>query len=71
MEADVVKMTGALFGQPEGIGMVTTGGTESILLAILAYRNWARETKNITEPNMVIPETAHAAFYKAGSYFGI
>lgn len=42
-------MTGELFGQEkEAIGMLTTGGTESILLAILAYRNWAEAEKGIT-----------------------
>ncbi|CAD8177666.1 unnamed protein product [Paramecium pentaurelia] len=72
LEAEVIKMTGELFGQEkEAIGMLTTGGTESILLAILAYRNWAEAEKGITQPNIVIPETAHAAFYKAGEYFKI
>ncbi|CAD8089951.1 unnamed protein product [Paramecium sonneborni] len=72
LEAEVIKITGELFGQDkEGIGMLTTGGTESILLAILAYRNWAESEKGITQPNMVIPETAHAAFYRAGEYFKI
>lgn len=49
LEAEVIKMTGELFGQEnESIGMLTTGGTESILLAILAYRNWAEAEKDIT-----------------------
>lgn len=65
-------MTGDLFGQDkESIGILTTGGTESILLAMLAYRNWGREQRSISNPNIVIPETAHAAFYKAGEYFQI
>lgn len=41
------------------------------MLAILAYRNWGREERGITEPNIVIPETAHAAFYRACAYFGM
>lgn len=50
---------------------MTTGGTESILMACKAYRDFARETKGITKPNMVVPKTAHAAFDKAGQYFNI
>ncbi|CAD8161852.1 unnamed protein product [Paramecium octaurelia] len=72
MEAEVIRMTGDLFGQEkESIGIVTTGGTESILLAMLAYRNWGESQKGISQPNIVIPETAHAAFYRAGEYFKI
>lgn len=53
MEAEVIRMTAGLFGQDnEGIGMCTTGGTESILLAVLAYRNWGIESKGIEKPNM-------------------
>jgi len=54
-----------------GAGTTTSGGTESVLMACKAYRNWARDTKGITEPEMVIPSSAHAAFEKAGDYFGI
>jgi glutamate/tyrosine decarboxylase-like PLP-dependent enzyme len=35
------------------------------------YRDWARATRNIDAPEIVIPATAHAAFVKAGEYFGI
>ncbi len=53
MEAEVIRMTGDLFGyEKEPIGIFSSGGTESILLSILAYRNWARDTKGITEPNL-------------------
>lgn len=52
-------------------GTMTSGGTESILLACKAYRDWAKHTRGITSPNMVIPISAHAAFDKAGDYFGI
>ena len=49
----------------------TTGGTESIFLSVLAHREWAKKTKNITEPNIVIPDTIHPAFNKACFYLGI
>ncbi len=74
-EAEIVAMTanmlGAKFAQDEICGTVTSGGTESILLAMKTYRDWARATKGITEPEMVVPSTAHVAFDKAAHYFNI
>ena len=64
-------MTLDLFqGDKEACGLTTSGGTESILLAMLAYRQWGRE-RGITQPNIVASITAHAAFDKACFYFGI
>lgn len=73
MEAEIVKMVLELYNAPpnEGAGTTTSGGTESILMACKTYRDWARDVKGITEPEMVIPISAHAAFDKAGDYFGI
>lgn len=75
-EAEIVAMTASMLGMdagmsPEICGTVTSGGTESILLAMKTYRDWARETKGITAPEMIVPTTAHAAFDKAAQYFGI
>jgi sphinganine-1-phosphate aldolase len=76
-ESEIVAMTasmlgGATTGGPDEVcGTVSSGGTESILLAMKSYRDWARETKGITQPEMVRPTTAHAAFDKAADYFGI
>lgn len=50
---------------------MTTGGTESILMAVKAYRDYAREIRGITRPNIVLPRTAHSAFDKAGQYFNV
>jgi len=50
---------------------MTTGGTESILMAMKAYRDFALDTRNVTEPEAVLPMTAHPAFNKASQYFGI
>lgn len=50
---------------------MTTGGTESILMACKAYRDYAREVHDITKPNMVIGTTAHSAFDKAAKYLNI
>ena len=55
----------------EPVGMVTSGGTNSIMHAILAYREHAAQTRGITSPNIIMPETAHAAFHKAAHLFGI
>ena len=72
MEAEIVSMVVKMFnGGPEACGATTSGGTESILMACKAMRDWARDVKGITAPEMVIPISAHAAFDKAGHYFGI
>lgn len=70
MEAEVARMTCSMFhGDPmKSAGCVTTGGTESILLAVKAYRDWAYE-KGIRYPEIVCPLSAHAAFEKAAHYF--
>ncbi len=73
-EAEIVAMTARMLGAEKGSGIcgtVTSGGTESILVAMKTYRDWARETKGITAPEMIAPTTAHAAFDKAAQYFGI
>lgn len=72
MEAEVVGMTLGLFHAPPGAaGVTTSGGTESILMAVLAARQMAYHERGVTEPEMVLPETAHVAFRKAGEYFNI
>jgi glutamate/tyrosine decarboxylase-like PLP-dependent enzyme len=55
----------------EPCGVVGTGGTESIISALLAYREHHREHRGITAPEIIIPVTAHAAFDKGAHYFGI
>ena len=80
-ESEVVAMTANMLGaalsggQPgtpsEVCGVVSSGGTESILLAMKTYRDYARDKRAITKPQMVVPSTAHAAFDKAAGYFGI
>lgn len=73
-ESEIVSMTAGLLGAGQSAaisGTVTSGGTESILLAMKAYRDHAREARGITRPELVAPVTAHAAFDKAAEYFGI
>jgi glutamate/tyrosine decarboxylase-like PLP-dependent enzyme len=64
-------MHGADVTDAEPAGMVTTGGTASILHAVLAYRDAARSTRRIERPNLVKPETAHPAFDKAAHLTGV
>jgi glutamate/tyrosine decarboxylase-like PLP-dependent enzyme len=64
-------MLGADRTGDEIVGTVSSGGTESILLAMKTYRDWARQAKGITRPELVAPTTAHVAFDKACQYFGI
>ncbi len=74
-EAEIVSMTGYMLGAGQTsdlvAGQVSSGGTESILLAMKSYRDLAREKKGITRPEMIAPVTAHVAFDKAAHYFGI
>jgi sphinganine-1-phosphate aldolase len=72
-EAEIVSMCASMLGGDgqDICGTVSSGGTESIMLAMKTYRDWARETKGITRPEMIAPVTAHAAFDKASQYFGI
>ncbi len=72
-EAEIVSMTAQMLsaGQnPEICGTVSSGGTESILLAMKTYRDWARARRGIKRPELIAPVTAHAAFDKAAQYFG-
>lgn len=52
-------------------GLVTTGGTGSILHAVLSYREHAAQECGVTRPNLIKPETAHPAFDKACHLFGV
>src|SRR5205823_7057523 len=61
-----------LFHGPDGAaGFMTSGGTESLLMAVKAARDRGRAERGVTEPEMVIAESAHAAFHKASHYFGV
>ena len=73
MEKDIISMTKELFNCPEGegSGTMTSGGTESIMLALVGYREYARKHKGIYRPEMVAPITVHCAFDKGCKYLGI
>ncbi len=72
MEKDLVYTAASLMGDPEILkGTFTSGGTESILLAVKSARDYALKKNPNIKPEMVIPLSAHPAFDKAGHYFGI
>ena len=73
METEVVSNVISLSGgDDETVGSFTSGGTESIFMAIKAARDWARHTNpQITAPEMVVPITAHPAWNKAAHYLDI
>ncbi|KAF3431018.1 hypothetical protein FNV43_RR25748 [Rhamnella rubrinervis] len=76
-EAEVVAMTAALLGSKEKssggqiCGNMTSGGTESILLAMKSSRDYMKAKKGITKPEIIIPASAHSAYDKAAQYFNI
>ena len=55
----------------QGAGFLTTGGTESLLMAVKAARQRGRRERNVERPNIVLPASAHAAFEKGCYYFGL
>ena len=73
LERDVVSMSASLFNAPAGAaGSMTSGGSESLLMAVKAARDWARaERPSVTAPEMLLPVTAHPALEKAAHYFDV
>lgn len=70
-EAEVLAIAAELFHGDTAAGTMTSGGTESLLMAVKTARDYARAERGITEPELVLPASAHAAFHKAAHYFGV
>lgn len=73
-ETDVVGALLELLNAPEdAIGSITTGGTESIIMAVKTASEWARNfmKPEATAPEIVVPHAAHPAFDKAAHLMGI
>lgn len=76
-EGEIIAMTldmlhaGEAPGDASPCGSVTSGGTDSILHALLAHRELYREERGITQPQVILPETAHPAFHKGAHLFGM
>lgn len=73
LEHETVRMCADLFhGDRHSVGILTSGGTESLLMMIKTYRDKARKSKPwITKPEMITPESAHSALDKGGHYFDV
>ena len=69
-EAEIIAMTSDLL-HGTGVGVVTSGGSESLITALYSYREHARETRGVTRPNVVLPTTAHVALDKGAHWMGI
>jgi sphinganine-1-phosphate aldolase len=73
MEKEIVASVAELLrADDEVVGNITSGGTESIMMAIKTARDWAKVNRpEITEPEMVLPVSAHPAFLKAAHYYNV
>ena len=72
LEQDIMSMAADMLQGDDACGNVTTGGTESILLGLLASREHFRKNRpEIKTPEMILPISAHPAFEKAAHYFDV
>ncbi|MFK7976107.1 MAG: aspartate aminotransferase family protein [Halioglobus sp.] len=72
METEVIAAAADILNGTEDVcGVVTSGGTESCLMAVKTYRDMARAQRRVKKPEMIIPTTAHVAWFKASEYFGV
>ena len=73
LESEVIDMAcGLLNGGDAATGCMTSGGTESIFLAIKSAREWARANRPTSgTPEIVVPRSAHHSFNKSAHYLGL
>ncbi|GAB5450979.1 MAG: aspartate aminotransferase family protein [Halioglobus sp.] len=72
LENEIISATADLLhGTEEVCGVVTSGGTESCLMAVKTYRDMARDKRRVRKPEMIIAESAHVAWFKASEYFNV
>lgn len=70
-EGEIIAMVSDLLHGPAGAcGVVTSGGSESLISALYSYREAARE-RGVTAPNVVMPVTAHVALDKGAHWMNI
>jgi hypothetical protein len=72
-ESEVISMVANMMngGNNSVVGCMTSGGTESIVMAVKTHRDYHRDRYGITEPEVICCTTAHAAVYKAGELLGV
>ncbi|MBS1677305.1 MAG: aspartate aminotransferase family protein [Actinobacteria bacterium] len=73
IEGDIIGWALDLMtGPADATGNITNGGSESIYCAMHAARNWARANRpGVKTPTIVVPRTAHPAYWKACEYLGM
>jgi sphinganine-1-phosphate aldolase len=71
MEQEIISMTADLLNGPADAGSISSGGTESIFLAVQTARDLAADERGVTNPNLVTATTVHPAFAKACKYLGL
>ncbi len=71
MENELVDIAVELMHGEGAVGNFTSGGTESILLAVKTARDHARSERGIERPTIIVPDSVHPAFHKAAHYFDI
>jgi glutamate/tyrosine decarboxylase-like PLP-dependent enzyme len=72
IQSEVVQIVADWFeGGEHAAGFITSGGTESLLLAVKGARERGRKERDVSTPNIVLPTTAHAALEKGCHYFGV
>ncbi len=71
IQSEICGWTSDLLNGSRAAGFLTSGGTESILCAVLAARDRALAERGVTEPELVLPTSAHAAFHKGAHMFGL
>jgi glutamate/tyrosine decarboxylase-like PLP-dependent enzyme len=72
MTNDILDTASALFSGGQAVaGFLSSGGTESILMAVKAAKARGRDERGVHDANVVLPMSAHAAFDKAFDYFGV
>lgn len=74
-EGEIIAMTLDMLHAAEAgggaCGVITSGGSESLITAMFSYREQAREQRGVTRPNLVMPDTAHVALDKGGHWLGV
>ncbi len=74
-EGEIIAMTlDMLHGEAAGTsacGVLTSGGSESLVTAMFTYREQAHKQRGVTRPNLVMPTTAHVALDKGGHWLGV
>ncbi len=68
VEEEVIEMISDLLHLNEPLGTTSSGGTESNILAMLAARE---RNKEIEQPEVIVPRTAHSSIDKAAWLLGI